>query len=81
MNFKIPDRKKKIIKRIYKVALIFIGIIIIIFNDTFGRLEGFVEFIAFYFIIVLIFSMLIWVKDYILKDRYIWKPNNKFNLI
>ena len=54
MNFKIPDRKKKIIKRIYKVALIFIGIIIIIFNDTFGRLEGFVEFIAFYFIIVLI---------------------------
>lgn len=54
MNFKISDRKKKTITRIYKVALIFIGVIIIIFNDTFGRLEGFVEFIAFYFIVIFI---------------------------
>jgi two-component system sensor histidine kinase AlgZ len=54
MNIKISDRKKKIIKRIYKIALIFIGIIIVIFNDTFGELEGFVEFIAFYFIVIFI---------------------------
>ena len=54
MNFKISDKKKKIIKRIYKIALVFIGIIIVIFNDTFGELEGFVEFIAFYFIVIFI---------------------------
>jgi len=54
MDFKISDRKKKIIKRFYKVALIFIGVIIIFFNDTFGKLEGFVEFIAFYFIVIFI---------------------------
>lgn len=54
MNYKISDKKKKIIKRIYKIALIFIGIIIVIFNDTFGNLEGFVEFIVFYFIAIFI---------------------------
>ncbi|OUR91883.1 histidine kinase [Flavobacteriales bacterium 34_180_T64] len=54
MNFKISDKKKRIIKRIYKIALVLIGIIIVIFNDTFGKLEGFVEFIAFYFIVIFI---------------------------
>jgi sensor histidine kinase YesM len=54
MNYKISNKKKKIIKRIYKIALVFIGIIIVIFNDTFGKLEGFVEFIAFYFIVIFI---------------------------
>jgi two-component system sensor histidine kinase AlgZ len=54
MNYKISDKKKKTIKRIYKIALVFIGIIIVIFNDTFGKLEGFVEFIAFYFIVLFI---------------------------
>jgi LytS/YehU family sensor histidine kinase len=54
MNYKISDKKKKIIKRIYKIAIVFIGIIIVIFNDTFGKLEGFVEFIAFYFIVIFI---------------------------
>ncbi|MHB0753710.1 sensor histidine kinase [Polaribacter sp. M15] len=34
--------------------LVIIGVIIIVFNDTFGKLEGFAEFIAFYFIIVFI---------------------------
>ncbi|WP_347925921.1 histidine kinase [Pontimicrobium sp. SW4] len=53
MKFKITDRKKKIIKRIYRIALILIGIIIIIFNDTFGKLEGFAEFILFYFLILI----------------------------
>ncbi len=41
-------------KRIYKIALILTGVIIVLFNDTFGKLEGFVEFIAFYFILVFI---------------------------
>tara|TARA_R110002073_G_scaffold128999_3_gene275102 strand:+ start:62731 stop:63525 length:795 start_codon:yes stop_codon:yes gene_type:complete len=54
MNYKIPDKKKKIIKRIYRLSLILIGIIIITFNDTFGKIEGFVEFIAFYFIVIFI---------------------------
>ncbi|EDP70879.1 putative two-component system sensor protein, no kinase domain [Flavobacteriales bacterium ALC-1] len=54
MNFKIPDRKKKIIKRFYKIVLVLIGFILVIFNDTFGKLEGFVEFIALYFILVFI---------------------------
>lgn len=54
MNFKIPDKKMKVTKRIYRIALILIGIIIIIFNDTFGKLEGFAEFIAFYFILIFV---------------------------
>lgn len=54
MKLKMTDKKKKIIKRFYKVTLILIGLILVIFNDTFGKLEGFVEFIAFYFIILFI---------------------------
>lgn len=54
MNFKMSDRKKKIIKRFYTIALILIGVILVLFNDTFGKLEGFVEFIALYFIVVFI---------------------------
>lgn len=54
MNFKISNTKKKIIKRFYTVALFLTGFIIVFFNDTFGKLEGFVEFIAFYFIIVFV---------------------------
>ena len=54
MNFKITNRKKKIIKRFYKIVLVLIGLVLVIFNDTFGKLEGFVEFIALYFIIIFI---------------------------
>ncbi|MBU2929017.1 MULTISPECIES: sensor histidine kinase [Winogradskyella] len=54
MKLNISDRKKKIITRFYKIAIVIIGLVIVIFNDTFGRLEGFVEFIAFYFILVFI---------------------------
>lgn len=54
MNFKISAKKKKTIKRIYKITLVFIGIVIVVFNDTFGKLEGFAEFIAFYFIVIFI---------------------------
>lgn len=54
MKLKISNRKKKIINRVYKITLVIIGFIIIVFNDTFGKLEGFAEFIALYFIIVFI---------------------------
>ena len=54
MKLKTLDKKKKIIMRVFKIALIIIGFIIVLFNDTFGKLEGFSEFIAFYFILVFI---------------------------
>lgn len=54
MKMKISENRKKIMKRLFKIMLVIIGIIIIVFNDTFGKLEGFAEFIAFYFIIVFI---------------------------
>ncbi|WBX72306.1 sensor histidine kinase [Tenacibaculum retecalamus] len=59
MKLKISDKKKKIIKRIYKIVLIFIGVIIVFFNDVFGKLEGFTEFLAFYFIVIFI-TILYW---------------------
>lgn len=52
MNFKLSERNKKLAERYYKIALVIIGLIIVIFNDFFGKLEGFVEFIALYFIVV-----------------------------
>ena len=54
MKFKISDRKKKMINRFYKITLVIIGLVLVIFNDTFGKLEGFVEFIALYFILLFI---------------------------
>jgi len=54
MKLNLSDRKKKTIKRLYKIALVIIGVVIVIFNDTFGKLEGFEEFIALYFILVFI---------------------------
>ncbi len=54
MNLNISNKKKKTIKRFYRVMLVLTGLILVVFNDTFGKLEGFVEFIAFYFIIIFI---------------------------
>tara|TARA_R100000935_G_scaffold13736_4_gene27548 strand:+ start:132581 stop:133375 length:795 start_codon:yes stop_codon:yes gene_type:complete len=54
MNFKIPRRKKKIMMRFYTIALICVGVIIVVFNDSLGKLEGFVEFIALYFILIFV---------------------------
>ncbi|WP_437368851.1 sensor histidine kinase [Maribacter litoralis] len=54
MKLNISDRKKKVINRMYKITLVIIGMVIVLFNDTFGRLEGFVEFLALYFILILI---------------------------
>ncbi|WP_428740337.1 sensor histidine kinase [Tenacibaculum sp.] len=59
MNFTITDKKKAIIKRTYRIILVLTGIIIVVFNDTFGKLEGFVEFITLYFL-VLFFTFFYW---------------------
>ncbi|CAM1365863.1 putative two-component system sensor protein, no kinase domain [Tenacibaculum litoreum] len=59
MNFRITDRKKAIIKRVYRISLVLIGVIVVVFNDTFGKLEGFVEFITLYFL-VLFFTFFYW---------------------
>jgi len=54
MKLKISDRRKKIINRIYKISLVIIGLVIVLFNDTFAKLEGFVEFIVLYFTLLFI---------------------------
>ncbi|MFK7833121.1 MAG: sensor histidine kinase [Winogradskyella sp.] len=54
MNFIIPDKKKKLLKLIFRLTLVFIGVVIVIFNDVFGRLDGFLEFVAFYFLVICI---------------------------
>ncbi|WP_271404975.1 sensor histidine kinase [Tenacibaculum soleae] len=60
MKLKISDKKKKNIARIYKIVLAAIGVIIVVFNDTFGKSEGLVEFIALYFILVFI-TIVYWI--------------------
>lgn len=73
MKLKISDRKKKIISRFYKIALVLTGFILVIFNDTFGKLEGFVEFVAFYFI-----SIFITISHWLFKQiRYIIRLKNE----
>ena len=37
---------------IFRLVLVFIGLIIILFNDTLGKVEGFIEFLLSYFIVV-----------------------------
>ena len=59
MKLKVSSKKKKIITIFYKVSLVIIGLVIVIFNDFFGKSEGFTEFIAFYFIVVFI-TILYW---------------------
>lgn len=43
----------------YRIALILIGIVIVIFNDSLGKREGFVEFLLLYFIVVIV-TVLYW---------------------
>ncbi|MGB0890779.1 MAG: sensor histidine kinase [Flavobacteriaceae bacterium] len=54
MNLKFLNRNRIIIIRNFRIVLIALGLIIVFFNDYFGKKEGFVEFLAFYFIIVII---------------------------
>ena len=54
MNFTFFNKKSKLTKRIVRITLVVIGLIIIIFNDVLGKIEGFVEFLLCYFIMVFI---------------------------
>ncbi|MBU3012345.1 histidine kinase [Polaribacter vadi] len=54
MKLKISEQNKKLILKTYRILLVLIGVIIVIFNDFFGKKEGFVEFIVLYFIVVII---------------------------
>ena len=40
--------------RLFRIVLILTGLIIVFFNDTFGKIEGFIEFLFLYFITVCI---------------------------
>lgn len=60
MKLNLSNRKEKNIKRIFIIVLIIIGVVIVIFNDTLGKIEGFVEFIALYFVLVFI-TVLHWI--------------------
>jgi len=54
MNFKFLNRKRIFSARIVRIVLVITGLIIVLFNDTFGKLEGFIEFLFLYFIAVCI---------------------------
>ena len=54
MKMKISDKRWKTIYKLYQISLAIIGLAIVIFNDTFGKLEGGVEFIVLYFLILFI---------------------------
>ncbi|WP_075341003.1 sensor histidine kinase [Tenacibaculum agarivorans] len=54
MNLKFLNRRAVFSMRNLRIALVIIGLIIVLFNDTFGKLEGFIEFIFMYFITVCI---------------------------
>ena len=54
MNVKFQSIKKLFSIRVLRITLFILGIIIVLFNDVFGKLEGFVEFLLFYFIVVII---------------------------
>ena len=54
MKLKFPTRKKLFSMRMLRIVLVVIGIVIVLFNDVFGKIEGFVEFLLLYFITVCI---------------------------
>ena len=54
MNLNFLYKKRLITKRNFRVFLVLIGVIIILFNDSLGKIEGFVEFLLLYFITALI---------------------------
>ncbi|MBW1298990.1 sensor histidine kinase [Aquimarina litoralis] len=54
MNFKFLHRKNIVSVRVLRIILVVIGVIIVLFNDTFGKIEGFIEFLFLYFIVVCI---------------------------
>lgn len=59
MNKKFALNKRVFNKRNFRISLVIIGFVIVLFNDTFGKIEGFVEFLLLYFI-TLIVTILHW---------------------
>lgn len=54
MKFPFPQFNSNRVVRLFRIALILTGLIIVFFNDTFGKIEGFIEFLFLYFITVCI---------------------------
>ncbi|MET1259405.1 histidine kinase [Flagellimonas sp. DF-77] len=54
MKSTTPSRRTLFSMRNLRIALVVLGIIIVLFNDTFGKLEGFIEFLLLYAIAVLV---------------------------
>ena len=54
MNAKLLNLNKVLSVRSFRIAVMLVGIIIVLFNDAFGKIEGFIEFLFLYFIIVCI---------------------------
>lgn len=54
MNKKFALNKRVFNKRNFRITLAVIGIIIVLFNDTLGKNEGFVEFLFLYFVTLLV---------------------------
>ena len=52
-RFYIANREFSVIAPI-RLFLLLLGILIVVFNDTFGKIEGFMEFLLIYFILVII---------------------------
>ncbi len=54
MALKFLTNKKIFSIRTFRIVLAVLGLVIVLFNDTFGKLEGFIEFLVLYFITVCI---------------------------
>ncbi|WP_299274421.1 sensor histidine kinase [uncultured Psychroserpens sp.] len=60
MIFKISEHRKPLVKRLYRVTLIIIGLLIVIFNDAFGDNEAFGIFGLLYFLFLFV-SIAYWI--------------------
>jgi LytS/YehU family sensor histidine kinase len=54
MNLNIRHKKGILTMRNFRIALVVIGFVIVLFNDTLGKKEGFVEFLFLYFIAIIV---------------------------
>ena len=54
MKWKLFSGKRISAIGIFRIILVILGVIIVLFNDTLGKIEGFIEFLLIYFILVII---------------------------
>lgn len=52
MKIKFPDKNKILSITTLRIGLAVLGVIIVLFNDVFGKIEGFIEFLSLYFIAI-----------------------------